>query len=146
MKSLEQLTIEVAEFLGVEPLEIEFDNIDDDSRLCIKEEKIIINEKYKGDFLECAKCITHEMRHVFQLFYVELFDDDTSRRWKKELAVAVNSSNINDDGSNYFTKEIEIDAFAFTKYYLEHHYNIKAPSKISGLDMILDAYIDKNYL
>jgi len=37
----------------------------DDSRLYIKEEYVAINKKFENDYVECAKAITHEYRHVF---------------------------------------------------------------------------------
>ena len=61
-----------------------------------------------------------------------------------ELQGAVNSSNMDGNGSNYISQEIELDAFAFTKYYLEKFENMKVRIKIDGLDNVIDKYIIVN--
>ena len=145
MKDLIKLQNEVAEHLGIDPLPIKFEDLgDEDSRLYLKEEYVGINVKYKNNYLECAKCITHEYRHVFQLFYANLFDTETALRWKKLLATHINSATMNTDGSDYISQELEIDAFAFTKFYLKQYEHINVKNKVNKLDEYLDAYIMKN--
>ena len=100
-----------------------------------------INKKYENDYEECAKSIAHEYRHVFQIFYVNLFSNERSKRWKKELQGVINSSNMDSNGSNYIAQEIELDAFAFTKYYLEEFEYIEVVNKIDKLDFYIQEYI-----
>jgi len=138
---LKPLCQRITDRLGIDPLEIKFEEIIDDSRLYIKEEYVALNKKLENDYVECAKAITHEYRHLFQLFYVDMFDDDRARRWKNELSNYVNSSNINKAGINYISQELELDAFAFTKFYLERFESITVKSKIKGYDEIIDKYI-----
>jgi len=133
--------LRIAEQLGIEPLDIKFEDLNDDSRLYIKENYVAINKKYENDYEECAKSIAHEYRHVFQIFYVNLFSNDRSIRWKKELQGVINSSNMDINGSNYIAQEIELDAFAFTKYYLEEFENIEVVNKIDKLDFYILEYI-----
>lgn len=124
-KKLIELSERISEHLGIDPVPIKFEDIEpDDSRLCIKGLYISINNKYKDDYLECAKCIAHELRHVFQMFYVQVFSDERAKRWKEELAHQINSSNMDSDGKNYLAQELELDAFAFTKYYLKEYESI----------------------
>jgi hypothetical protein len=144
MLNLIKLCIRIANRLGIDPLDIKFEDLTDDSRLYIKENYVAINKKYENDYEECAKCIAHEYRHIFQLFYVNIFNDDRSKRWKKELQGAVNSSNMDGDGTNYIVQEIELDAFAFTKYYLEEFENIKVFNKIDKLDLYIHEYIKRS--
>lgn len=141
---LKPLCIRIANRLGIDSLDIKFEDLTDDSRLYIKQNYVAINTKYENDYEECARCIAHEYRHVFQLFYVNIFNDDRSERWKRELQGAVNSSNMDGNGSNYISQEIELDAFAFTKYYLEKFENMKVRIKIDGLDNVIDKYIIVN--
>ena len=138
---LKPLCIRIANRLGIDPLDIKFEDLTDDSRLYIKENYVAINTKYENDYEECAKCIAHEYRHVFQLFYVNIFNDERSERWKKELSNFVNSSNMDNEGINYINQELELDAFAFTKYYLENFESIKVISKIKRLDQHINKYI-----
>ena len=141
---LKPLCIRIANRLGIDPLDIKLEDLTDDSRLYIKENYVAINTKYENDYEECAKCIAHEYRHVFQLFYVNIFNDDRSERWKRELQGAVNSSNMDGNGSNYISQEIELDAFAFTKYYLEEFENIEVVNKIDKLDFYILEYIKRS--
>lgn len=64
---INELAKRVADYLGVDDLPIEYNsNMPDDSRLVTEEKsKILINEKYKGNYIELAKCIAHEYRHAF---------------------------------------------------------------------------------
>lgn len=53
---IKELSKRVSDYLGLEELPIEFGNITDDSILTTKEiQKIIINQKYKENYVECAK-------------------------------------------------------------------------------------------
>lgn len=144
-KTIKQLQNEIVEHLGIDPLPIKFEEMgDDDSRLFLKEKYVGINKKYKNDYKECAKCIAHEYRHVFQIFYANLFDTEPARRWKGLLGTQINSSNMKEDGSDYLEQELEIDAFAFTKFYLEYYEKMQVVNRIEGLDKYLDLYIEKN--
>mgnify|MGYP004636365749 CR=1 FL=1 len=49
------------------------------------------NDRYKNNFIESAKCITHEMRHIFQIYWANLINDKIARIWKEELAQAKSS-------------------------------------------------------
>ena len=142
---LKPLCQRVADRLGIDPLEIKFEEMIDDSRLYIKEEYVAINKKFEYDYVECAKAITHEYRHVFQIFYANMFNDDRARRWRVELSNLVNTSNINNKGSNYIGQELELDAFSFTKYYLDKYESMKVENKINGYDEIIEKYISINY-
>jgi len=141
---LKPLCIRIANRLGIDPLDIKLEDLTDDSRLYIKENYVAINTKYENDYEECAKCIAHEYRHVFQLFYVNIFNDERSIRWEKELQGVINSSNMDSNGSNYIAQEIELAAFAFTKYYLEEFENIEVVNKIDKLDFYILEYIKRS--
>lgn len=141
---LKPLCIRIANRLGIDPLDIKFEDLTDDSRLYIKENYVAINKKHENDYEECAKCIAHEYRHIFQLFYVNIFNDERSERWKKELQDVINSSNMDSNGSNYIAQEIELDAFAFTKYYLEKFENMKVVNKIERMDFYIQEYIKRS--
>ncbi len=131
----------IANRLGIDPLEIKFEEMIDDSRLYIKEEYVAINKKYENNYVECAKAIAHEYRHVFQIFYANMFNDERAKRWRVELSNLVNTSNMDKVGSNYINQELEIDAFAFTQYYLEKYEDIPVKNKIAKFDKYINQYI-----
>ena len=68
---------------------------------------------------------------------MNIFNDERSIRWEKELQGVINSSNMDSNGNNYMAQEIELDAFAFTKYYLEKYENMKVDNKIDKLDFYI---------
>lgn len=141
---LKPLCQKVADKLGIEPLDIRFEEMLDDSRLYIKEQYVAINKKFENNYVECAKAIAHEYRHVFQIFYANMFNDDRAKRWIAELSTLVNTSNMDKVGSNYISQELELDAFSFTKHYLDKYESIKIKNNISGYDKIIDKYIKVN--
>ena len=51
---------------------------------------------------------------------------------------------MDSNGSNYIAQEIELDAFAFTKYYLEEFENMKVVNKIDKLDLNIHEYIKRS--
>lgn len=102
-EKLIEISEEVANYLGIDLIPIEYENLEmDDSRLILKPiPKIVINIKYEDNFIESAKCITHEMRHIFQIYYVNIMNDKLARIWKEELAQAKSSANINVNSKEY---------------------------------------------
>ena len=58
----------------------------------------------------------------------------------KGTSRCINSSNMDSNGSNYIAQEIELDAFAFTKYYLEI-WKYEVDNKIDKLDFYIQEYI-----
>ena len=140
-----KLSERIGDRLGIDPIAIKYEELDeDDSRLYVNGNPYIgINIKYKNDYEESAKCVVHEMRHIFQIFYAQLFNDERARRWMKELSHTINSSNLAE--GDYASQELELDAFAFTKFYLEAFEGIKVINKIPGYEEIIVKYI-KNHI
>ena len=144
---LDELAKRIANHLAVEELEIKFDKIIDDSRLYPKEGLIVINEKYKDNYIECAKSLAHEYRHVFQIYYANLMDDELAKIWREELGTAKNTNNININNATEFTEYslqmIEIDAEAFAIYYLRTFENINVSRKEEWFQKLIEVYIKK---
>ena len=120
------------ELLGIEKIPIIFEKMKDDSRLYFDKLYIGINSEFKNDFVKCAKCVIHECRHLFQVLYISTHKDERSKRWKKE---------INDKDMFYYFKEIELDAFAYTKYYMKTYLNIEVLFPDSEYERIIDTYM-----
>ncbi len=144
---LDELAKRIANHLAVEDLEIKFEKIIDDSRLYPKEGLIVINEKYKDNYIECAKSLAHEYRHVFQIYYANLMDDELAKIWREELGTVKNSNNININNATEFTEYslqmIEIDAEAFAIYYLRTFENINVSRKEEWFQKLIEVYIKK---
>lgn len=141
-----KLSEEVANYLGIDLISIEYENLEiDDSRLILKPiPKIVLNVKYENNFIESAKCITHEMRHIFQIYYVNLMNDNF-RIWKEELAQAKSLANIDvnsNEYNDYSLQAIELDAFAFSQFYLRR-YNIFFKYEDKKFQRLVEEYIKK---
>ena len=146
-KDICKLVKNVCDRLGLNPYPIKYETLGvEDSRIYFQEEYIAINIIHKNDFLESAKCITHELRHIFQVFYANLFDNERARRWKELLTKKINYDFVNDSENyaEYYLQELEVDAFAFTKWYMKEFLGMDVKNKIVGYDEILDSYIKKN--
>lgn len=83
------------------------------------------------------------MDGIFIISYLKLAVETILKvkRWKEELSHQVNSSNMDSDWKNYLAQELELDAFAFTKYYLKEYESIETFNKIDGFDEYIDRYI-----
>lgn len=138
----------ISVFLGVEALPICFENLSVDSRLVLEyPAHIEINRNYLHTHEECLKSICHELRHVYQIYKARYPETDRHKRWKNELVNHFTPINLNDTESlvEYNSKEVEIDAYAFTQVILNQEYDltIKHPNK--AYQILIEAYIDKYY-
>lgn len=147
-KKIETLSKKVVDHLGVEMIPISYDDsILDDSRLCVKPEvKLVINERHKNNYIECAKSIVHEFRHLFQIMYAFNFNDELAIRWRKAFQNTKSSENSDilnniDDSTEYVYQEIEIDAFAFTKHFLKTYENLDVVHPSDSYENIINQYI-----
>ena len=141
-----ELSIDITNYLKIEMVPILFEDINVDSRLYLNEGYIAISEKHVSNYIECAKCVCHELRHVYQLYLINLSSDLRSFRFKYEIMNPV-ILNINSEKSiyNYMMQEIEIDAFAFTKWYMDKFLNVDVIHKIKPYEEIIKEYIKKNF-
>lgn len=137
IKEIKQLMQEVVDYLGLDLIPLEFDEISDDSRLITKPHlKLVINSKFENNYVECAKSITHELRHLFQITYVALMNDERAARWKEELSSAKTGNEV-----GYVMQELELDAFAFTENCLKEKYGIEVKYPNDEYQKLIDLYI-----
>lgn len=140
------LSMDVSNDLGVEFLPIVFEEMAEDSRIYFKEEYIGINNKFKDNYVECAKCVIHELRHIFQILYAKIFDDDRAKRFKYEFANAKELDVNNQESINeYSFQEIEIDAYAYTKWYMKKHLDIDIIHPSKDYEQIISLYMEKYF-
>lgn len=144
-----ELATRIADHLGIEVIPIEFAKIPNEmSRLVLKPKaKIVISDLYEDDYEQAAWCLGHEMRHAFQLYWVQLMNDNLAQVWREELLAAKNGENTDistEDGfSEYSMQAIEIDADAFAIYYLRTYEGIVVKKPQELIQKIIEAYIVK---
>lgn len=105
-----KLLEEVAKYLCIDLIPIEYEKLEiDNSRSIIKSIlKILINIKYENNFIELAKYITHEMRHIFQIYWANLMNDKLAIIWEKELAQTKSSANIDVNSNEYNDYSLQV--------------------------------------
>ncbi|WP_025725410.1 hypothetical protein [Acholeplasma granularum] len=137
---IKALNKRISNRLGIEELEFKFEDIKEDSLLYLKENYIGINKKYENNYLESAKCLAHEYRHAFQIFYINIYQNERSNDWRKDF------SKLNETLSetDYIELEIELDAYAFTKYYLEKFENLSVTHPNKSYEKLIINYILRN--
>lgn len=134
--------------LGIEPIPVVFEDINEDSRLYIKEEYIAISRKLKNNKIECAKCIAHEARHTMQIIYVGLkIEHPMLPEWQRDLlgAKEINSNSTNEELTDYISSAIEVDAFSYQKYIVNKYYGVMTHHLNEEYDNILNYYIKKMF-
>ena len=126
---------EVAKDLKIKAYPIVFEDMKEDARLYFDKECVAISTVHQKSFNEVMKSILHEYRHVFQREYIKTHDDEIAKIWRREI------EDIRNGRSNeYFTLLTELDALAYTKYYLQTYKNI--PVSYDGeLEAMVNIYL-----
>ena len=138
----------VANYLGIDPVPIVFEELaKEDSRIYVKEQYIAINEALNKNLYECLKCITHEYRHLYQLYFIALFKDDTSPLGDIARIYQDNFKHYVDveDYEGYMIQTIELDAYAFTKVYFKKLFGLDIKISNDDYSKIVDEYINRYY-
>lgn len=139
----------IAEHLGVEDLPYEFVYLkDESSRLELKPKaRILISDRFLTKYAYAAYCLAHEYRHVFQVYWASLMDDDLARLFREDMVNAKNSDNINGNNEEelleYSIQTIEVDAEAFAVYYLRTFEDIYLKNEQEWFQRLIEAYIRK---
>lgn len=143
-KLLKEVSTKLFDYLGLEEIEIRYEEIPDDSRFYNHELYIGINNKYLNNESETLKCLIHEIRHYYQLcvvaYQIEL--EPQYEEWKKEFKLEINKIKPEDSMCLY----IEVDAYAFTKYILKEWFDIDYHHYDKNYDQLLDKFIKCYYM
>ncbi len=142
-KLLKEVSTKLFDYLGLEEIEIRYEEIPDDSRFYNHELYIGINNKYLNDESELLKCLIHEIRHYYQLcvvaYQIEL--EPQYEEWKKEFKLDQTKLKPEESMCLY----IEVDAYAFTKYILKEWFDYDYHHCDEAYDALLTLYINKYY-
>lgn len=141
LSNLWPLEILICDDLGIEPIPIITDNIEEDARLYDKEDYIVISEKLILDEVEAIKCVIHELRHVYQKVCVTNCDNTEPllKLWIDEQNSPINLMSY----SEQMCLSIEIDAYAYQKYMLKVLYDIDWHHPNTNYDYVVEHYMEK---
>ena len=147
LDKIRPISKQLAAYLDVNELPIVSEQIEEDSRMMFKDEYIILRNDIALNYVEALKAIAHEYRHFYQYTCIrEKRTNEPLMKFYIEDFIKINSTGYNPfDQDSYFSLIIELDAFAFQKYYLDKFLNIKTsyPNKI--YDEILNNFIKKYF-
>ncbi len=140
--NLKELQNQLFDYLGLKPIEIKYEELEEDSRFYIQGLYIGINNNYIDNELESLKCIIHEIRHYYQLAVVayQVEEEPQYKYWKQEFKM----NNLKPEDS--LCLHLEVDAYAFTKYILKEWFNIEYHHNNLDYDKALDIFIKHYYL
>ena len=129
--------------LGVEPIPVLFQEMEEDARYYDKDNYIGISTKLINDEVEVIKCLIHEIRHYYQHICVEYNDTNEPQlqHWIEDMKKDYNSL----EPSEAICLSIEVDAFAYTKYIMKKWFDMDVEYPDVIYDAVLNVYSKKYY-
>ncbi len=149
-EKISKFTDELVAYLKLNPVSISFEDLGEEQCKLILEPvtKLIINKNLGNDYVETVKCITYQLRRVFQINHVATTNDAMARLWKKDLEnptsltyETFNDESIDPEDAVDGLQGVELDANAFSQYYLKKH-NIEFEHENEVVQALIDMYID----
>lgn len=149
LSKLTMLQFFICDKLQIEPVPLIVEDILDDSRFDINNECIIISKKIINNHTESVKALIHETRHLYQLLIVanELDIHPLYEQWKDNLKnpfIIQKEEDINNNDMllQYMAQPIELDAFAYTKFFFQKYFHKELICFDNEIEAIFDMYID----
>ena len=129
--------------LGVEPIPVIFQEMEEDARYYDKDNYIGISTKLINDEVEVIKCLIHEIRHYYQHICVDYNDTNEPQlqSWINDIKKDYNSL----DPSEAICLSIEVDAYAYTKHIMKKWFDIDVVYPDIIYEQLLKAFCKKYY-
>lgn len=151
LDELIQPQIELCRYLNIELIPVICENIDEDSRYYYKYNFIVLSPKMLESYEDALKSMVHEMRHQYQI--QEALNPKSKENpellniWRREVSSIKGKldSNNQESVNEYFSMLTELDAHAFSKWYLDKQYGIKTRFPNPDYDEIINKYIKKYF-
>ena len=143
LSKLWPVQLALSDLLGVEPIPVVVEDIEEDSRFYTKDLYISISEKLIGNEVEALKCLIHEYKHYQQYMCIiyNMTEVPFYKKWKEEFEI----KDIKDlTYEEIICQSVEIDATAFAKYILKEWFDIEINHPDPLYNKVLQHYI-KNY-
>lgn len=122
------------------------EDIPEDSRLDLENQSIVISRKLILNKTEAVKCLVHEYRHLYQQVILQTAPEHPLyNKWLKNLKNMKNTIvDINDpkEYTKYLLQPLELDAFAYTKYFLKKYLNQELICFNEEIEEVFDKYIN----
>ena len=144
LSDLFPVELALADYLGVEPIPVIVEDIEEDSRYYPKENYIVISKKLISDEVEALKCLTHEYKHYQQFMCIihNITKAPLLDKWREDFQINYASITSNEER---LALTVEVDAFAFTKYIMKEWFDIDVIFPNLDYDSVLEMYIEKYF-
>ena len=141
---------ELAEYLGIEMIPVVCEDIEQDSRFYLKEQYIAISPLMLEKYCEAAKSLIHEVRHQYQQICINdpytKENPELVKFWEEDYPKLFNPLiYLSTNGNGYLANVCELDAHAFSKWYLKEKLFIETHYPQFEYDAILDLFSKKYY-
>lgn len=151
LSKLMPLHKELANYLGIDLIPVICENIAEDSRFYFKEQYIVISPRMLEKYSEAAKSLVHEVRHQYQVKCI--YDENTKENpqlvlfWIEDYPKLLNplAQFDPDAGQKYLANMCEMDAHAFSKWYLKEKLDIETFYPDPVYDEFLTMFAKKFY-
>ena len=145
---LDNLNLKLCNYLGIEPVPVIFEEMNEDARYYDKLDYIAISNRYVFDEIEQMKSLIHEVKHLHQKYCIshkneklKFTDINLINQWEDDFKK--NQKLIPPDV--LMCIPVELDAYAFTKYILKSWFNIDYHHHDLIYDAVLSFYIEKYF-
>lgn len=148
LAKLQTIEEHLSQILLVERIPVLTEDIEEDSRYMIQDNYIIISNKIIHDQFQAIKALVHEYKHYHQFCIVENnVPHPLLNLWLENFKNPYQPQDFNDSEqmTKYYLQPIELDAFAFTKYYFHKYLNQSIQQLHEDFEHLFDLYISKYY-
>ena len=147
LNKLEPLSKLVSEYLEVPQVPIVVEPIVEDSRMYFQDEFIVLRKDVALNELEAKKAVCHEYRHFYQFLCIKnsKYEEPLLEYYLEGFQYMIEHGNKNDGTEDYYSLIIEIDAFAFQRYFLKEVLGIETHYPNEEYDKLLDKFLNKFY-
>lgn len=136
----------LSEVLVLPTIPVITEDIAEDSRLDLENQAIVISKKLILNKTEAVKCLVHGYRHLYQQVILQTAPEHPLyNKWLKNLKNMKNTVvDVNDpeEYTKYLLQPLELDAFAYTKYFFKKYLNQELICFHEEIEKVFDKYIN----
>lgn len=146
IESLNDIEYILSKVLVLPSIPVIAEDIPEDSRLDLENQAIVISRKLILNKTEAVKCLVHEYRHLYQQVILQTAPEHPLyNKWLKNLKNMKNTIvDVNDpeEYTSYLLQPLELDAFAYTKYFFKKYLNQELICFHEEIEEVFDKYIN----
>ncbi len=141
--------INVCKLLNIEMIPVICEEMEEDSRYYIQEDYIAISPKMLLNYTDAVKSMVHELRHKYQKECCKNNYTNENKtlvnNWRMEFKRINTPLGMFEMMTNYYGLTIELDAHAYSKWYMKEKMNIMTFHPNIEYDILIDIYIKKYF-